>query len=107
MVSQRWLHGDWLWSPSCNSARGLSDRQAAHAVRARLDIVHLSDTGREAWRHDPVGQGSCDFAAFGAALRDIGYAKTSMMEIVADPPIEPILASHRQLAKWGWSPAVV
>ena len=37
MVSQRWLHGDWLWSPACNSARGLSDRQAAHAVRARLD----------------------------------------------------------------------
>ena len=36
------------------------------AVRARLDIVHLSDTGRDAWRHDPVGRGSCDFAALSA-----------------------------------------
>lgn len=73
-------------------------------VRSRLDIVHLSDTGREAWRHDPVGQGSCDFAAFGAALRDIGYSGTSMLEIVADPPVEHIVASHRQLAGWGWAP---
>jgi L-ribulose-5-phosphate 3-epimerase len=74
------------------------------AVRARLDIVHLSDTGRDAWRHDPVGRGSCDFAAFGVALRQIGYTKTSMLEIVADPPVEPIVASHRRLAEWGWAP---
>jgi len=47
------------------------------AVQSRLDIVHLSDTGRDAWRHDPVGQGSCDFAGFGAALGKIGYTKTS------------------------------
>jgi L-ribulose-5-phosphate 3-epimerase len=84
-----------------NAAAGL------RAVKARLDIVHLSDTGREVWRHDPVGQGSCDFAGFGAALRDIGYAKTSMMEIVADPPVEQIVASHHRLAKWGWSPPAV
>ena len=73
-------------------------------VRSRLGIVHLSDTGREAWRHDPVGRGSCDFAGFGAALREIGYAGTSMLEIVADPPVEYIVASHRLLTKWGWAP---
>ena len=72
-------------------------------VRSRLGIVHLSDTGREAWRHDPVGQGSCDFAGFGAALREIGYSGTSMLEIVADPPVEHIVASHRRLAGWGWA----
>jgi L-ribulose-5-phosphate 3-epimerase len=72
-------------------------------VRSRLGIVHLSDTGREAWRHDPVGQGSCDFAGFGAALREIGYAGTSMLEIVADPPVQHIVASHRRLAEWGWA----
>jgi sugar phosphate isomerase/epimerase len=73
-------------------------------VRSRLGIVHLSDTGREAWRHDPVGQGTCDFAGFGAALREVGYSGTSMLEIVADPPVEHIVASHRQLAGWGWAP---
>jgi len=73
-------------------------------VRSRLSIVHLSDTGREAWRHDPVGRGSCDFAAFGAALTEIGYSGTSMLEIVADPPVEHIVASHRRLAALGWAP---
>jgi sugar phosphate isomerase/epimerase len=72
-------------------------------VRARLGIVHLSDTGREVWRHDPVGQGTCDFAAFGATLREIGYAATSMLEIVADPPVEHIVESHRRIAAWGWA----
>jgi len=80
-----------------NAAAGL--RQ----VRSRLGIVHLSDTGRQAWRHDPVGQGSCDFAAFGAALREIGYSGTSMLEIVADPPVEHIVASQGRLEDWGWA----
>jgi len=72
-------------------------------VRARLGIVHLSDTGREVWRHDPVGQGTCDFAAFGGTLREIGYSATSMLEIVADPPVEHIVESHRRIAAWGWA----
>lgn len=76
-------------------------------VRARLGIVHLSDTGREVWRHDPVGQGTCDFAAFGATLREIGYTATSMLEIVADPPVEHIVESHRRIAALGWAAEMV
>jgi sugar phosphate isomerase/epimerase len=72
-------------------------------VRRRLGIVHLSDTRRLAWRHDPVGQGSCDFAGFGATLRKIGYARTSMLEIVSQQPVPGIVASHRKIAKWGWA----
>jgi len=72
-------------------------------VRSRLGIVHLSDTGRQAWRHDPVGQGSCDFAGFGQALREIGYARTSMLEIVAPDPVTDIVESHRKIVQWGWA----
>jgi len=72
-------------------------------VRSRLGIIHLSDTGRQAWRHDPVGQGSCDFAGFGATLREIGYAQTSMLEIVSERGVEDIVASHRKVAQWGWA----
>jgi L-ribulose-5-phosphate 3-epimerase len=71
-------------------------------VRSRIKIVHLSDTRRDAWRHDPVGQGDCDFAGFGNKLQEMGYGGTSMLEIVADPPIENIVESHRKLAAWGW-----
>jgi L-ribulose-5-phosphate 3-epimerase len=73
-------------------------------VRSRLGIVHLSDTGRQAWRHDPVGQGTCDFAGFGATLREIEYSKTSMLEIVSQQPVEDIVGSHRKVAQWGWAP---
>jgi len=73
-------------------------------VRSRLGIVHLSDTGRQAWRHDPVGWGTCDFAGFGATLRQIGYAKTSMLEIVAEAAVEQIVESHRRIVEWGWAP---
>ncbi len=73
-------------------------------VRSRLGIVHLSDTGRQAWRHDPVGQGSCDFAGFGTTLREIGYARTSMLEIVSEQAVQDIVSSHRRVAQWGWAP---
>jgi deoxyribonuclease-4 len=72
-------------------------------VRRRLGIVHLSDTRRKAWRHDPVGQGSCDFAGFGATLRKIGYSRTSMLEIVSGQPVPGIVGSHRKIVKWGWA----
>jgi sugar phosphate isomerase/epimerase len=73
-------------------------------VWRRLDIVHLSDTGRQIWRHDPVGQGTCDFVAFGATLRELGYASTSMLEIVSERPLEEIAESHRRIAQWAWAP---
>ena len=80
-----------------DSAAGL------RAVAPRLGIVHLSDTARQAWRHDPVGEGSCDFAGFGAVLREIGYAHTSMLELVCKSPLERIVESHRKIAAWGWT----
>jgi len=50
-----------------------------------------------------VVRGTCDFAAFGAALRGIGYAKTSMLEIVAERAVEDIVDSHRKISRWGWA----
>lgn len=83
---------------------GEDTAEGLRQVQARLGIVHLSDTGREAWRHDPIGQGSCDFAGFGATLREIGYARTSMLEIVSDEPVPGIVGSHRKIVQWGWAP---
>jgi sugar phosphate isomerase/epimerase len=72
-------------------------------VSRRLGIVHLSDTRRQVWRHDPVGEGSCDFAGFAATLREIGYARTSMLELVCESPLQRIVESHRRIAGWGWA----
>jgi hypothetical protein len=43
-------HGAWHWSRSCNLLQGLPDRQAADAVRARIDWkyalgLELTDAG--------------------------------------------------------------
>jgi L-ribulose-5-phosphate 3-epimerase len=73
-------------------------------IGSRLRIVHLSDTNRDAWRHDPVGRGSCDFAGFGRALVQLGFGGTSMLEIVGDPAVACIVDSHAQVARWGWAP---
>jgi len=74
-----------------------------HAVKSRLGIVHLSDTNRDKWRHDPIGMGGCDFAGFAKALREIGYDRTSMLEIVAEQAVEQTVESHRRAAQWGWA----
>jgi hypothetical protein len=36
-------------------------------------------------------------------LRDIGYARTSMLELVCDRPVEQIRESHHKIAAWGWT----
>ena len=41
--------------------------------QARLALVHLSDTGREIYRHDAVGLGTVPFAEVPHALAAVGY----------------------------------
>lgn len=76
---------------------------ALRLVRDRLGLVHLSDTTRAAFRHDPVGAGDVDFQAFATALVDVGYEGYSMMEIISPNPNSEIPDSHAKLARWGWA----
>lgn len=48
----------------------------------RLALVHLSDTGRLSYRHDPVGLGEIDFAAVLSELAAIGWSDPLVLEIV-------------------------
>ena len=72
-------------------------------VAPRLELVHVSDTKRDVWKHDPVGMGQVDFAAVAGALREIGYKGVTMMEIISHTPDADITASHDKLAKMGWA----
>jgi sugar phosphate isomerase/epimerase len=76
---------------------------AVRLVRDRLELVHLSDTTRTSFRHDPVGAGDVDFQAFAAALVDLGYDGYSMMELISPNPNTDIPDSHAKLARWGWA----
>jgi len=66
--------------------------------RARLALVHLSDTGRQIYRHDPVGLGTVPFAEVPRALHAAGYSARPMLEIVSRDPDRDIVASAGKLA---------
>jgi L-ribulose-5-phosphate 3-epimerase len=70
--------------------------------RARLELVHLSDTGRQAYRHDPVGLGTVPFAGVPAALAAVGYTVKPMLEIISHNPDSDIVASAGKLALLGF-----
>jgi L-ribulose-5-phosphate 3-epimerase len=73
--------------------------------RSRLELVHLSDTGRKIFRHDPVGLGTMPFADVPKALAAVGYNKRPMLEIISRDPDRDIIASADKLAALGFSPA--
>jgi sugar phosphate isomerase/epimerase len=71
----------------------------------RLELVHLSDTGRAAYRHDPVGLGTVPFADVPAALSAVGYGNNKpkpMLEIISRDPDSDIVASAAKLAVLGF-----
>jgi L-ribulose-5-phosphate 3-epimerase len=71
--------------------------------RDRLALVHLSDTGRQAYRHDPVGEGTLPFAEVPRALAAVGYASRPMLEIISRDPDRDIIASADKLARLGFA----
>jgi L-ribulose-5-phosphate 3-epimerase len=69
--------------------------------RTLLELVHLSDTGKQAYRHDPVGLGTVPFAEVPTALAAVGYNKRPMLEIISRDPDRDIVASADKLAVIG------
>jgi L-ribulose-5-phosphate 3-epimerase len=73
--------------------------------RDRLALVHLSDTGRQVYRHDPVGEGTVPFEQVPPALAAVGYTGRPMLEIISHDPDRDIIASADKLARLGFAAA--
>ena len=71
--------------------------------RTRLALVHLSDTGRQIYRHDPVGLGTVPFTEVPRALAAVGYSATPMLEIISRDPDRDIVGSAGKLALLGFT----
>ena len=71
--------------------------------RDRLALVHLSDTGQQVYRHDPVGLGTVPFAEVPCALAAVGYHARPMLEIISRDPDRDIVASAGKLALLGFT----
>jgi sugar phosphate isomerase/epimerase len=55
---------------------------------SRLGIVHLSDSPRGQWRHDPIGSGEIDFSAIAALLSGKGFEGPVVLEILSEQPLQ-------------------
>ncbi|AND89013.1 MULTISPECIES: sugar phosphate isomerase/epimerase family protein [Bradyrhizobium] len=64
--------------------------EGLRALWPRLGIVHLSDSPKGQWRHDPIGSGEIDFAAIAALLRQRAYEGRIVLEILSDQPLKDI-----------------
>ena len=73
--------------------------------RERLALVHLSDTGREIYRHDPVGLGTVPFTDVPRALAAVGCKARPMLEIISRDPDRDIIASASKFALLGFTSA--
>jgi sugar phosphate isomerase/epimerase len=77
--------------------------EGVRIVQDRLKLVHLSDTHKNTWRHDPIGKGDVAFSDFNQVLKEIGYDGISMLEIITDDPDFHFRDSHKKLVQMGWS----
>lgn len=68
---------------------------------SRLGIVHLSDSPKGQWRHDPIGSGEIDFAAIAELLQQRTYAGRIVLEILSDRPLDDLDAGAAALKGQG------
>ncbi|MGM4875186.1 sugar phosphate isomerase/epimerase family protein [Bradyrhizobium sp. 956_D2_N1_5] len=66
-----------------------------------LGIVHLSDSPKGQWRHDPIGSGEIDFAALAAELRQRAYGGKIVLEILSERPLQDIGEGAEALRRQG------
>ena len=69
---------------------------------SRLNLVHLSDTPLDSWRHDVVGSGVVPFDRIGTALKTLGYSEPVVLEIISVDPDQAIRQSIAELSRQGW-----
>jgi deoxyribonuclease-4 len=77
--------------------------EAIPLVVPYLDILHMSDTGKGAWKHDPIGTGSVDFVAAAPALASSEYQGLSVVEILSSDPDTAIRDALQKLEPLGWA----
>ena len=74
------------------------------ACAPRLRAVHLSDTDQTLYRHAAVGEGTVNFAELPPLLKEIGFRRRPILEIITSEPDAIIEQSARRLIEVGFCP---
>ncbi len=73
------------------------------AHRESIALVHASDTGTEAWGHDPIGTGVVDFHGLGAAVDETCGVGNVVLEIIREErPLYEFKKAMHDLRERGW-----
>jgi len=81
---------------------GESPGEGLRRVRDRLSLVHFSDTTRQSYKHDPLGQGDVPLAGIASVMKEIGYTELPMLEVISLEPDADIADSCRRLCEAGF-----
>lgn len=76
--------------------------EALPLVVPYLDLLHMSDTGQQQWRHDAIGTGSVNFAAAASALQAAGFKGLSVVEILNVDADRAVMEAVDRLSPLGW-----
>ena len=80
---------------------GESPGEGLRRVRDRLSLVHFSDTTRQSYKHDPLGQGDVPLDGLASVMKEVGYAELPMLEVISHHPDAEIADSCRRLHEAG------
>ncbi|HEY7384633.1 MAG TPA: sugar phosphate isomerase/epimerase family protein [Beijerinckiaceae bacterium] len=72
------------------------------SMRARLRLVHVSDTHRNVFEHAALGAGTMPIGPIPALLAATGYAGPVMLEVVSREPETDLVESRRRLESLSW-----
>jgi L-ribulose-5-phosphate 3-epimerase len=68
-----------------------------------IGLVHISDTGRETWGHDPIGTGVIDWTGLGNAVEATCGVDNVVLEIIREEnPVEEFKKGMHALRNQGW-----
>lgn len=70
----------------------------------RLRLVHLSDTGRQIYRHASVGEGDVPFGVLPPVLAEIGHVRRPVLEIISRDADRDLVSSASRLESIGFAP---
>jgi len=90
----------------CTNSFVAGEEPAAGVAAAgrRLLMMHVSDCWRSQHAHTSIGTGEIDFAALAIAANRVGFAGTSVYELVdAGDPRPRLAADLARLTALGWS----
>jgi sugar phosphate isomerase/epimerase len=71
--------------------------------REAIGLIHISDTGTEAWGHDPIGTGVIDWTGLGNAVKETCGIDNVVLEVIREHnPVDEFKKAMNELKIRGW-----